>query len=104
MSLRRADHLSRGILPSVIVKPRLQEALTQMSKRGGKKRGSTVKFGSLFYDYLFESESTTDVLKFRLGTGRIIRGKSNIQFFKVLSSYNIDFSDAVSTFALIVVK
>jgi hypothetical protein len=47
-----------------------------------KKRGNTVKFGSLFYDYLFESESTADVLKCRLGTGRIIGGKVEISVFQ----------------------
>ena len=63
-----------------------------------------MKFGNLFYDYLFESESTTDVLKCRLVTGRIIRGKSNLQFFKVISFYKIERPGVVSTFALIVDK
>jgi len=69
-----------------------------------KNKGITVKFGSMFYDYLFESESTTDVLKCGLETGRITRGESNLQFFKVLSFYKIEFSEFVSTFALIVDK
>ena len=42
-----------------------------------------MNFGSLFYDLLFESESNTDVLKCKLRRGSIIKGNSNLPYFKL---------------------